>query len=312
MLTLKMKIVFFGSSNFACVCLQKLIDSGHKIQAVITRPDKPKGRTLMLTPTPVKALALKNNLPVLQPKTLESKEFIKTLKSFDADLFIVIAYGKLLIQEVLGIPKIFSINLHASLLPKYRGAAPINWALINGEKKTGITIIKINNIVDAGDILYQEKIKINEADTIITLNDKLSKIGANSILKTIDLIQNGTFELSCQDEKKVIFAPKIKKAHGLVDWNKTASQIRNLWRGCLGWPGIFTFYKNKLMKLISIEISNVVGPPGKIIEISKQGIIVGAKENSILIKELQPESKKIMSAQEFIQGYRIKVGEFFG
>lgn len=308
-----MTIVFFGSSKFACTSLEKLINSKHKVEAVVTQPDNPSGRHQKLLPTPIKSLALKYKLPVYQPSNLKSKEFLKNLKDIGADLFVVVAYGKILTKDILEMPKIMPINLHASLLPKYRGAAPINWAIINGEKETGITVMKVTEPLDSGEIILQKKLAIKETDAFLDISDKLSEIGSGALIETIGLIEKGNFRLIPQNERESNYAPKMKKTDGLIDWNKTSSQIFSLWRGTLGWPQAYTLFNNKTIKLISMGVAdNLSGRPGQVVDISKNAITVASKDSAISIKELQPESKKIMTASDFIQGHKIKVGDYLG
>ncbi|MEW6407162.1 MAG: methionyl-tRNA formyltransferase [Patescibacteria group bacterium] len=308
-----MKIVFFGSAAFACNSLQKLIENKCAIKAIVTQPDKPKGRTLKLSPTCVKLLAQQHKLNILEPTNLKSIDFIKTLKNFEADLFVVVAYGRILTNEILSMPKIFTINLHPSMLPKYRGPAPINWAIINGDNQTGVSIAKVNQKLDSGDIILQESVVINKTDDVITLTKRLAEIGAIKLLETVKLIEKNNFKLIPQEEIKTSYARKIKKDDGIIEWGDDAATIINLWRGTLGWPGVYTYLNNKIIKLINIETCvNFHGKAGKILDISNKGIIVSCGKDAILIKQLQPESKKIMSAQEFIQGYKIKIGDSFG
>lgn len=312
-----MNIIFFASSQFAVPSLKAIIKNGHNISCVITQPDRKKGRGLVLERTPVKSAALDYGLKIYQPDEINTTDQVKLIKSLNAELFVVIAYGQILSQEILDIPKIFSINAHASLLPKYRGAAPINWAIIRGEKTTGVTIIKMTKDMDAGPIIMQEEALIDDFDTAKTLEDKLSKAASGLLLKSIKLIESKKYELAKQDEKKATFAPKLKKNDGLIDWKMAASSVYNLIRGCAGWPGAFTFYKGKLLKiqkasLISFPGPSVKRPPGEIAEVSKNGIAVACGQDYLAIHELQIEGKKIMRAQDFIAGHKIYTGEMLG
>ncbi len=312
-----MNIVFFGSSNFAVPSLKALKTSGHTISCVVTQPDKKKGRGLSLGATAIKELAREFNLKIYQPENINIPEAIKLLKTLNPDLFIVIAYGQILSQEVLDIPKIFAINVHASILPKYRGAAPINWALIKGEKVTGITVIKMVKKMDAGPVIQQKEVEISNEDTAITLEDKLSHFAAHLLLTTLSSIENSNYNLITQDENKISFAPKLKKEDGRIDWNKPACDIYNLIKGTLGWPGAFTHCQGKLLKIYRAESLKVskcqsVGSPGEIMEISKEGIVVSCAEGSLIIQELQLEGKRRMTIEEFITGHKINVGKIFG
>jgi len=311
-----MNIVFFGSSQFAVPSLKALFASGHKICSVVTQPDREKGRGLHLSSTPIKTLAKSAGLNLYQPISINTRESIDFLKGPSPDLFVVIAYGQILSQEVIDIPKIFCINAHASLLPKYRGAAPINWAIINGDKSTGVTIIKITREMDAGEILSKEELAILGSDTVITLEDRLSELAAELTIDSIKCIENRNYNLIPQGTKGISFAHKLKKQDGLIDWNKTAEEIHNLIRGCLTWPGAFTYYKGKLLKIYRVDLaSNEEGVSfkvGEITEVSDDGITLSCGKGNLIIKELQIEGKRRMSVREFIAGHKISVGEMLG
>ena len=309
-----MNIVFFGSSQFAVPSLEVLIKNGYQISCVVTQPDRQKGRGLVLTPTAIKKNAQGYNLKIYQPERINSEEAIIFLKNLNSDLFVVISYGQILSQGILDIPRIFSVNVHASVLPGYRGAAPINWAIINQEKTTGITIMQITQEMDAGPIILQKKIEIKDDDTSPTLENKLSLLGADLLVESLRRIKNNDYKLEPQDDSRVTLAPKLKKQDGLIDWAKDARSISGLIRGCLNWPGAFTHYRNKLLKIYKAKIIlksdySAVPKPGEIIQVSREGVRVAAGEDSLLIEELQIEGKKIMKAEEFIAGYKIKVGE---
>jgi methionyl-tRNA formyltransferase len=312
-----MNIVFFGSSNFAVPSLRTLIKSVHKILYVVTQPDRKKGRGLHLEGTAVKLVALELGLKIYQPQSINADEAIQFLKTQDAGLFIVISYGQILSQSVLDIPKLFAINAHASLLPKYRGAAPINWAIIKGEKKSGITIMRMVKKMDAGPIIMQQEIDIQEPDTAITLEQELSEMAAKLLIPALEKIENKTYNLIPQDESKAGLAPKLKKEDGLIHWQMSASRIHNLIRGCLAWPGAFTYYNGKLLKIYRARVVRLTDcsinrTPGKILKISKEGLIVATAEEDLMIEELQMEGKKIMQVEEFIAGHKICVGEILG
>ena len=311
-----MNIVFFGSSNFAVPSLQALAKTKHNISCVLTQPDKEKGRGLHIEGTAVKAAADTLGLKVYQPEKINTIETVDFLKSLNADLFVVVSYGQILSQEALDAPKIFCINLHASLLPKYRGAAPINWAIINGEKATGVTVMKMAKEMDAGPIILQKTIGILNEDTEIALEDKLSNLSAELLSECLISIEDKNYKLKAQDEAGVSFAPKLKKNDGAIDWHKSAEEINNLIRGCMNWPGAFTYYKGKLLKIYKARVFESLSPlvlqsPGGIVQVSKEGIVVATGGNGLMIKELQIESKKRMRVEEFIAGHKICVGEFF-
>lgn len=310
-----MNIVFFGSDKFAVPPLKALIASGQEVSCVVTQPDRRKGRGLSLAATAVKLTAQELHLKIYQPTQVNSSEVIKFLKTFNPDLSVVIAYGQILSQEVLDIPRLFSVNVHASLLPKYRGAAPINWAIINGEVTTGVTVMKMAREMDAGPIIQQRNIDIDKDDTSITLEDKLAKAAAELLIDSLKSIENNSYKLIAQDEHSLSFAPKLKKENGLITWNKGAQEIYNLIRGCWGWPGAFTYYKGKLLKIYKAKVclmQKARHSPGEIIQVSKEGIIVTTGKDNLIIEELQIEGKKRMKVEGFIVGHKIKTGENLG
>lgn len=314
-----MKIIFFGSSHFAIPSLEALIKSGYEVVCVVTQPDKKKGRHLHLSATDVKATAMAAGLNVFQPEKINSPEALDYLKSLCADLFVIVAYGQILSQEILDIPKIFPINLHASLLPKYRGAAPINWAIIRDEKTTGVTVIKVIRKMDAGPILTQKEIAITEADDSITLEDKLRKLGAELLIDTLKSIKNKTYQLTVQDEKKAVMAPKLKKENGRIDWRNTANEIHNRIRGCLPWPGAYTYYKGKLLKIFKAKVSKVITfqdcfERAVVVEITpdKHEISIATAKGNLVIEELQLEGGKRMNSKDFVHGHKVKAGDIFG
>lgn len=311
-----MRIIFFGSSVFALPALKALFSSGHEIIQVVTQPDKEKGRGLVRASTAVKKIAVLNKVAVYQPEKINNQESIKFLSRLSPDLFVVISYGQILPARILEIPKRLSINLHASLLPKYRGAAPINWALINGEKETGITVIKMNEKMDAGEIVLQKKIYIDSSDTAVSLEEKLSQDGTGLLLESIKLIEMGKVTLFAQDEGMVSFAPKLKKGDGRINWSESAEQIRNLIRGTYNWPGSFTYYKGKLLKIYKAEVAvlDIQGAnytPGEIVKIKEGEIILATGRDYLAINELQLEGKRKMVVKEFIPGHRLEAGEKF-
>lgn len=310
-----MNIVFFGSSNFALASLKALVLAGYDIAGVITQPDRLKGRGLHLGFTAVKDAARQAGLRVYQPKDVNSAGSLRALEELNPDIFVVVAYGQILSQDLLNIPSVFAINLHASLLPLYRGAAPVNRSLINGDKETGVTVIKMIKRMDAGPVILQEKIPVSENDTHASLEEKLSQKGAELLLKAVALIAANKYKLVPQQEGKATFAPKLRKEDGLIDWNKPAQEIVDLIRGCWGWPGAYTYYKGKLVKIYNGAARppgrQATGPAGQIIGVSKEGIDVSAGGQSLLIKELQIEGKRVMSAQDFISGHKLSAGDKF-
>ena len=313
-----MNIVFLGSSKFAVPSLEGLVSSSHNIICVVTQPDRPAGRGLDLISTPVANLNREFNLPLHQTDNVNSQESLQFFRRIKPDLLCVVAFGQILSQKVLEIPKIFSINLHASLLPKYRGAAPVRWAIINGESHTGLTVIKLEEELDAGPIILQEKANIEDYEDALSLEERLSHVGAKLLLRALDLIQEEKYNLIPQNENDVTLAPKLKKQDGLIYWDNTACDIFNLVRGCIGWPGAFTSYRGKILKVHKVKVlsgfmpSTPSGPPGQILDISKNGIAVLTGDGSLLVEEVQVEGKKRVKAAEFVSGYKVSVGEKLG
>ena len=238
-----MKIVFMGTPEFSVPTLGQLVKSEHSVIGVVTQPDRPKGRGQGLTASPIKILALASGIDVLQPEKASAPEFIETLRGLQPDLIVVVAYGQILKQAVLDIPRTFCMNLHSSLLPKYRGAAPINWAIIEGEKESGVTTMKMDKGMDTGDILLVEKTAITDEDNAQTLHDRLSRIGASLVMKTIGQMEERTLTFHPQDDDQATHAPKLKKQDGLIHWDKDAIGLRNLVLGLTPWPGAFTFFQ---------------------------------------------------------------------
>jgi len=311
-----MNIVFFGTSEFAFGVLHRLIDSNHKVLAVVTRPDRQKGRRLKVSPPPTKVLAQANNIPVYQPEDASGGDSINYLKKLNADLFVVVAFGQILKKELLEIPKIYSVNIHGSLLPKYRGAAPTNWAIINGDKISGITIIKMNEKMDEGDIILKKEIPIDPEDTNITLSEKLSDLGADVLMERMELIQSGKAILTPQEDSQATYGPKLKKEDGLINWNEPADKIHNKVRGLLPWPGAYTYFDGKILKILKTEISetdNKDAPNGEFLGVIKdKGMVVKTKDKNLLIQHVQIEGKKPMNTESFLRGHRISPGYIFG
>lgn len=309
-----MKIIFMGTPDFAVPTFEKLIDCGHNILGAFTKPDKPVGRSQnKLFFSPVKSYALKNNINVYQPKTLKDHEIIDTIKNLKPDVIVVVAYGKILPKEILNIPKYGCINVHGSLLPKYRGAAPIQWSIINGEKVTGVTTMFMDEGLDTGDILLKKEIEILEDDTSESLFKRMSYIGADLLVETIKLLENGSLNRVKQDESLASYTSIIKKSDGKIDWNKSSKEIFNLIRGMNPWPVTYTYIKkNRLLKIYRSRISDIQSNvPGEILSTDPLVISCG-KGTSIELLEVQLEGKKKISAEEFIRGYRILKNEFLG
>ena len=310
-----LRMVFFGTPKEAAGILRGLIDAKCEIAAVITQPDRRRGRGLILENSPVKELALRSHLPVLQPEDLKTDAFLEAFSQSKADIGVVAAYGMIIPKAVLAIPKHGFINIHASLLPAFRGAAPIQWALINGEDETGVTIFKLSETLDAGDVIVQKSIKISDDDNAGTLSEKLFKAGGETLLQVLNDIENGLAVFTAQNDSLATYAPKIEKEIGAIDWRADAKRISCLVRALSPSPGAYTFYKGKLLKIFAADErvagSGVhIGEPGTIVESAKNiGFIISTGKGPILIQEVQPQSGKRMSAWEFFIGHRLNIGD---
>ncbi len=310
-----MKIVFMGTPEFALPSLETLHNSSHKLVSVVTVPDKPVGRGRKVQASPVKRLALDYGLPVLQPADLKAPKFLEELQKLEADLFVVVAF-RILPPEVFELPPKGTINLHASLLPKYRGAAPINWAIINGETETGLTTFFIQEKVDTGEIIFQKKVSIGEDETAGELHDRLARLGGEVVLETVDLIEEGKAQPSHQ-EGEVTKAPKITKELCQINWKQSNRAIRNLIRGLSPNPGAYTFLNGKILKVLDskpVDDTKDGRQPGKIVNVdSKAGFIeVAAGKGHLRVTEVQSEGKRRMSASEFLRGHSLREGEILG
>lgn len=305
-----MNIIFMGTPGFAIPSLTMLIASDNTIAGVVTQPDRPSGRGKKLTPPPVKTLALQHALPVLQPERVKEENVIQWLRSKKPDLIVVVAFGQILPPKILKIPSYGCINLHTSLLPQYRGAAPINWALINGEKKTGVSTILMNEWMDTGDIFLQMETKIEEKEDALTLSNRLSTLGAKLLLKTISQLKRGGLTPTPQNHSKVTYAPLLKKDDGHIDWRKNAQAIHSQIRGTLPWPGAFTYLDKKLLKIFNSVVIDEEnrGSPGKIFQVGAEGIKVATGKECLLLTEVQLQGRKRMNAAEFIKGHPVPTG----
>ncbi len=305
-----MKIVFMGTPQFAVPSLDALYNSGHEISLVITQKDKPKGRGKKVLPTPVKERALELGLEVYQPDSVNSQESINRLKEIDPDCIVVVAFGQILKKEVLSLPKYGCLNVHASLLPKYRGAAPINWVIINGEKKTGITIMEMNEGLDTGDILKAKEILIEEDDDSSSLSDKLSKLGSELIVEVIDDISKGNITKIPQNHELSTYAPILSKKMGRINWNSNGENIINLIRGLKPWPLAYTSYKGenvKIHKARNVEKFSEKAN-GTVVKVSPDGIFVNCNDSCIVIEELQFPGKKKLYVSEYLRGNEFEEG----
>ena len=318
-----------GTAELSCASLEKLARSQEfQIAAVVTQPDRPKGRELRPQSSSVKTLAQRLGLLVLQPLRARDEKFIAELRALQPELLVVAAYGQILPQSILDLPRHGCLNVHASLLPKYRGAAPIQWAIANGDTETGVTIMKMDAGLDTGEIVAQRRTPIQPADDSTTLHDRLARLGAELLVETIPEYVTGKIQLRSQPAEGVSHAPKIKKEHGHIDWNLPAKTIWNRLRAFTPWPGAFTFFsgtgilpvRNKpetspatphLLKIWKAEIVERSGKPGEILSADKNGILVGCGEHALRILELQREGGRRMGAAEFLAGHALKAGEQF-
>ncbi|TCS84360.1 methionyl-tRNA formyltransferase [Tepidibacillus fermentans] len=309
-----MRIVFMGTPDFAVPSLQSLVDHGYNVVGVVTQPDRPKGRKQILTPSPVKELAIKLGLEVFQPERIKREEAIEHVLSWKPDLIVTAAYGQIIPEPLLFTPKFKAINVHASLLPKYRGAAPIHQSIIHGEKETGVTIMYMVKELDAGDILSQAKVVIESDDTVGTLHDKLSQVGKNLLIETIKKIEEGTIHPIPQDDHLATYAPMIKREDERIVWNKTSTQIYNQIRGMNPWPVAFTTYKGQNVKVWWAEPFpyHHETEPGTILRVTKDQLLVATKDGAIELKEIQPAGKKKMDIVSFLQGAQVQEGEKLG
>lgn len=309
-----MRIVFFGCDDFAAVNLEHLIDEGHRIVGVVTQPDRPHGRGMHVTYSPTKQIALAQGIPVFQPDSLKNPVLVDRLAWFHADLFVVIAYGKFLPQAVLDLPAKGCINLHASLLPKYRGAAPINWAILHGEVETGVTIMQMDAGMDTGAVMTRCVCPIPDDMTSAALRWQLAGLGTTLLVETLAQIAAGTHTCSPQDHARASYAPKMHKDLGHIRWDRPAREIHDLVRGLQPWPGAFTFWRGNRLKILDAAAATalVEGKPGEIVELHKDGFYVQAADRAVLVRRVHPASSHAMDARAFLAGHKLAVGEMLG
>ncbi|MDB6026099.1 MAG: Methionyl-tRNA formyltransferase [Verrucomicrobiales bacterium] len=304
-----------GTAELACASLEALSqDSGMQVVAVVTQPDRPKGRDLKLQPSAVKELALRKNLPVLQPEKARHESFIQILRELNPDLIVVAAYGQILPQTMLDLPRFGCLNVHTSLLPKYRGAAPIQWAILNGDAETGVTIMKMDAGLDTGDMLATVSTRIEESDDAQTLHDRLAQLGAELLMKTIPEFVAGKITPQKQPEGST-YARKITREDARFDWTKPARDLWNQLRAFTPWPGAFTFQaaqpKPRLLKIWKVEMAPFHGKPGEVLSADRNGIVVACGQDALRILVLQREGGKRLNAQDFLSGSEIKAGDYF-
>ena len=318
-----MKVLFMGTPDFAQESLKKLVETNYEIIGVVTNVDKPKGRGMKLVQSPVKEYALEKNLKIYQPEKIKNnEEFLQEIKSLNPDVICVVAYGKILPKEILDIPKYGCINVHASLLPKYRGAAPIQWAILNGDKKTGITTMYMNEGMDTGDIILVEEVDIGDDETTGELWNRLSEIGGELLVKTLQLIEKGTAP-KIKQGKDFSMAPMLNKEMAKIDWeNKTAKEIKNLVRGLNPIMGAYTFFNGKKIKFWKVDLAktteimidnsiNIIKNGTVIVSDQKDGIFIKTKSGILKVLEIQAENSRKMTIQEFLRGNRIEQFDVF-
>lgn len=310
-----MRILFMGTSEFAVPALRELISHNFELVGVVTQPDRPSGRGKRLNPSPVKIVATEHNLPIYQPERVRKPNFLCTLEHLAPDVTVVAAFGQLLPQTVLDIPSCGTINLHPSILPKYRGAAPIQWALINGETETGVTLMLLDIGEDTGDIICSERVPIKNTDTALTLTEQLATLGAKQLVQVLSEMSGAAPPPATpQNDAEATHAPRLTKEIGHIDWNHPATTIHNLVRGTAIWPGAYTFFRENLrLKIISCHphLQALTTPPGTIDIVEKRKLFVGTAEGTLQLLQIQPATKKVMEAHDFINGYQLQTGERF-
>lgn len=315
-----MRIVFMGTPEFAVGALEAILAAGHEVVCVVTQPDKPKGRGKTMQCSPVKECALLHKIPVFQPVKIKATEAVEELKGYDAELFVVAAFGQILSSEILRMPKYGCINIHASLLPKYRGAAPIQWAILNGESQSGVTIMQMNEGLDTGDMLTKCIVPIGKKETGDSLHDKLMEAGAKLVVETIPMIEQGTLTPQKQDDSQSCYAKMLQKSLGRIDWNQDAVTLERLIRGLNSWPGSYTGFRGKNLKIWEAEcgqddtqsLPEKSSEPGEVTFVTKESIGIQTGNGILVIKSVQPEGKKRMAVRDFLLGYPVTAGERFG
>ena len=308
-----MKIVYLGTPDFAVLPLERINASSHEILAVVTQPDRPFGRKAVITPCAVKSKAIELGLKTLSYEKIRL-EGVEDLKALNPDIMVTCAFGQILSKEILDIPKFGVINIHASLLPKYRGSAPIQYAIINGDKKTGVTIMQMNEGLDTGDMLTKVIVPIEDTDTGESLFDKLAEAGAKLLIETIPQIEAGTLHPEAQDDSLSTYAKMIKKEMGLIDWKKEAVVLERLVRGMNSWPSAYTHFNGKTLKVweAGVELKEAKAEPGTVVEVTKNSIKVQTGQNLLVLKQIQLEGKKRMDVASFLLGYKVEVGTVLG
>lgn len=306
------RTVFMGTPDFACPTLQKLIERGDNIVAVVTQPDRPKGRGQKLMPPPVKELAEKNNIPVYQPLKVRDPSFVEIIRDLKPDVIVVVAFGQILPKTLLDIPPHGCINVHASLLPRYRGAAPLNWCIINGETETGVTTMLMDVGLDTGDMLLIEKTPLDENEDIQSLHDRMSLMGADLLSKTLDRLAANDLVPQKQNDSDSCYAPMLKKEDGIINWHSDASKIHNQVRGLTVWPGACTTIGDQVLKIFRTRKGNGEGIPGTVLQAAKGNFEVACQTGSLFLQELQLSGKKRLDCTSFLAGHPLSAGILLG
>jgi methionyl-tRNA formyltransferase len=306
------RVIFMGTPEFACPTLLRLIERGEQVVAVVTQPDRPKGRGQKLMPPPVKELALKHGIPILQPLKVRNPEVIEQLRDLRPDVIVVVAFGQILPKSLLEIPPRGCINVHASLLPRYRGAAPLNWCIVNGEQETGVTTMLMDVGLDTGPMLLKRSTPIDENEDIIALHGRMSAMGAQLLSETLDGVVAGSIVPQEQDSALSCYAPLLKKEDGLIDWNRDARSIHNQVRGLVVWPGAFTWLDGQVLKIYRSRVGSGDGLPGQVLRSDKLGLEVACQGGSLIIDEVQLAGKKRLDAGSFLAGYAVSAGVLLG
>jgi methionyl-tRNA formyltransferase len=306
------RTIFMGTPDFACPTLQGLIDRGENIVAVVTQPDRPKGRGQRMMPPPVKELAEKNNIPVYQPLKVRVPDFVDIIRGLKPDVIVVVAFGQILPKTLLEIPTHGCINVHASLLPRYRGAAPLNWCLVNGESETGVTTMLMNVGLDTGDMLLAQRTSLDENEDIVSLHDRMAIMGADLLGKTLDRLAAGNLIPEPQNNIDSCYASMLKKEDGIINWHADARTIHNQVRGLAAWPGACTTVDGQALKIFRTAVGEGSGKPGTVLQAAKGQLEVACRSGSLFLQELQLAGKKRLDCASFLAGYPISVGTLLG
>lgn len=310
------RIVYMGTPDFAVEPLEAIIKAGYEVAAVVTQPDKQKGRGKEVKMTPVKECALRHGIPVFQPVKIKEPEAVAELEKYQADLFVVAAFGQLLSEEILNMPEYGCINIHASLLPAYRGAAPIQWAVLNGEKESGVTIMQMDKGLDTGDMLLKRSVELSPTETGDSLHDKLMHLGAELIVEALSKLEKGELVPEKQKDELSSYAKKLTKAMGQIDWSKDAVSLERWIRGLNSWPSAYTFFGGKTLKIWEAQVAEENGAqkaePGQVVSVSREGFTVACGQGALQILSLQLEGKKRVLTREFLLGYQVEPGMILG